>query len=470
MALPATHLSAVPAPPSAAEHLQRQRAYFETGETRPYAFRARQLAALRAAIVAHEQAFTESLARDLRKAATEAYATEIGFTLAEIDHVAGHLKSWMKPRRTMPSLVVLPGSTRIHPEPLGVSLILGAWNYPMQLVLAPLIGAIAAGCCATIKPSELSPATAQVVADLVAKTFDPKYVHVVLGGVQESEELLKHRWDQIFFTGSPAVGRIVAQAAAKHLTPVVLELGGKSPCIVDEDVDVDVAARRIAWGKFINAGQTCVAPDYLLVHEAVKDRLVTAIAREVTRFYGEDPKQSPDFPRIVNDRHFTRLEGYLKHGTVACGGQCDAAERYIAPTVLTDVKPDCATMQDELFGPILPVLTWRTLDEAIRFVRDREKPLALYFFTRDDDRADRVVEETSAGGVVINDVAMHLGAPSLPFGGVGMSGNGRYHGRYSFEAFSHQKAVLRKPFQLDVPIRYPPYTSGALKLFKRLLG
>lgn len=470
MATPAARLESVPAPPSASEHLARQRAYFATGETRSFAFRARQLAALRAAIVEHEAALSEALRKDLGKPGAESYATEIGFVLSEIDLVARNLKSWMKPRRTLPSLVVLPASTKIHPEPLGVSLILGAWNYPVQLVLAPLVGAIAAGCCATIKPSELSPASAKVVADLIEKTFDPRYVSVVLGGLEVSQELLEQRWDQIFFTGSPQVGRVVAQAAAKHLTPCVLELGGKSPCIVDEDVDLELAARRIAWGKFMNAGQTCVAPDYVLAHQGIKDRLVAAIAQEARRFYGEDPKQSPDYGRIVSDRHFQRLERLMKDGTVASGGQTDSGQRYIAPTVLTDVSPDSALMREEIFGPLLPVLTWSQVDEATRFVRAREKPLALYIFTRDDDRAERIIEETSAGGVVVNDVAVHLAASSLPFGGVGESGSGRYHGKFSFDAFSHHKSVLRKPFQLDVPLRYPPYTSTTLKFFKRLLG
>ncbi len=346
---------------------------------------------------------------------------------------------------------------------------IGPWNYPIQLLLSPLVGAIAAGNAAVLKPSELAPASAAALAELVPRYLDTACIRVIEGGVPETEELLAERFDYIFFTGSTRVGRIVMEAAAKHLTPVTLELGGKSPCIVARDADMDVAARRIAWGKLVNAGQTCVAPDYVLVDAAAADSLVHRLEAAIRDFYGDDPRQSPDFARIVSPAHHARLCSFFEDGDVVVGGAADPDDRYVAPTILRNVRPDAKVMQEEIFGPILPVLTVESVDEAIEFVNAREKPLALYVFTRDKATSRRVVERTSSGGACINDVVAHLGVPDLPFGGVGESGMGAYHGRHGFETFSHRKAVLDKSTLVDPALRYPPYVENKTKWAKRLV-
>jgi acyl-CoA reductase-like NAD-dependent aldehyde dehydrogenase len=375
----------------------------------------------------------------------------------------------MKPRRVSAPVAVQPAKARIVPEPLGVVLIIAPWNYPFQLSIGPLIGAIAAGNCAILKPSEVASATSRVLAELVPKYLDRDCIAVVEGGVPETTALLAQELDHIFYTGNGAVGRIVMEAAAKHLTPVTLELGGKSPCIVDRDVDLTTAARRITWGKFFNAGQTCVAPDYLLVHESIKKPLLDKIASMIREFFGDDPQKSADFGRIINARHHKRLTALLDSGTAFVGAKTDADDRYIAPTVLTDVSPDSPAMADEIFGPILPVISVSSLDEAIEFVNERPKPLALYVFSNDRDRTRRVVERTSSGGACVNDVLTHLLPHELPFGGVGPSGMGAYHGKASFDTFTHMKSVLEKPFYMDPPLRYPPYTDGKIKWAKRLV-
>jgi aldehyde dehydrogenase (NAD+) len=365
-----------------------------------------------------------------------------------------------------------PGRAVIHPEPLGTVCIIAPWNYPVQLLLAPLVPAIAAGNSAVLKPSEVTPTVAEALADLVPRYLDERLVGVVTGGVEETTALLEERFDHIFYTGNGNVARIVMAAAARHLTPVTLELGGKSPAIVAADADVRVAARRIAWGKFVNAGQTCVAPDYVLVDEAVEDELVAGLVTAIGDFYGEDPARSPDFARIVSDRHVERLAGLLDAGgydSTVVGGDVDRGDRYVAPTVLTGVKPDAAVMGEEIFGPILPVIGVDGVEEAIRFVERRDKPLALYAFSSDDRTLERIVEHTSAGGVALNHVLLHLAVPELPFGGVGPSGTGAYHGRAGFDTFSHRKSVLRKPTKPDPSLLYPPYTALKSKLTRRLL-
>ena len=357
-------------------------------------------------------------------------------------------------------------------QPLGVVLVIAPWNYPVQLSLCPLVGVLAAGNTAVVKPSELAPATSAVLAELVPTYLDGRAVAVVEGGVAESQALLAERFDHIMYTGNGDVGRIVLRAAAEHLTPVTLELGGKSPAIIAGDADVDVAAHRIAWGRFSNAGQTCVAPDYVLVHHAVEDQFLGGVLRAVHDFYGENPRTSPDYGRIINDRHFERLTGLIAAGgyeAVVTGGVGDAATRYLAPTVLAGVQPDAAVMQSEIFGPILPVLTVADVDEAVRFVNARPAPLAMYVFTSDDALAERVVERTASGGVTINHTMFHVGVPELPFGGVGPSGMGAYHGRAGFDNFSHRRAVVAKPARPDPPVLYPPYKRWKEAILRRVL-
>lgn len=416
-----------------------------------------------------EQDIVQALHADLGKPEMEAFSAEIGLPLAEIRLTRKKLKSWMKPERVRTSLVAMPGRSYVYREPLGVTLILGAWNYPFQLMVLPLIGTLAAGNCAMLKPSEVSSNVSSLIARWLPKYLDPGAVKVMEGGIPETTALLRERWDHIFYTGNATVGRIVMAAAAKHLTPVTLELGGKSPCIVDESADLNTAAKRIVYGKFFNAGQTCVAPDYVLVHDRVHDALVSRMVSAIREFYGDDPKQSLDYARIINDRHHARLIRLLAGGNVVTGGETDASERYIAPTILKDVREDDAVMQEEIFGPILPVLSVSNMDSAIELVNRHPKPLALYVFSRDDEAQERVLACTSAGATTFNHVWLHLGVPELPFGGVGESGMGAYRGRHSFETFSHRRAVLKKWNLPDPPILYPPYSAAKLRWLKKLV-
>jgi aldehyde dehydrogenase (NAD+) len=363
----------------------------------------------------------------------------------------------------------MPAKNRLIPQPLGVVGIIAPWNYPLQLAIGPLVAAIAAGNCAIVKPSEVAPRTSEALARLVPKYLDPEAVTVVQGGVAETTALLEQRFDHIFYTGNGTVGRVVMTAAAKNLTPVTLELGGKSPTIVDASADLDVTARRIVWGKFFNAGQTCVAPDYVLVEKKIEERLLAALVRTVKEFFGADPKQTKDYSRIVNTRHHRRLVQYLGDGQLVCGGDHDENDKYIAPTILKNVKPDAPVMADEIFGPILPVLSVGSVGEAIEFVNKRPKPLALYVFTGERQVADEVLARTSSGGACVNDVVLHLAIPELPFGGVGESGMGAYHGKTGFETFSHRKAVLSKVAAMDMSLRYPPFDEKKQSWVKRLM-
>jgi aldehyde dehydrogenase (NAD+) len=445
------------------------RATFETGRTRPEAWRREQLGGILRMLDERQADIVAALHDDLGKPELEAWGAEVAFTRSETELCVSKLASWMKPERVRTPLLAQPGRSRIVREPLGVVLIIGPWNYPFQLVMGPLAGALAAGNCAVVKPSEVSASTSALLARFLPEYVDPACVRVVEGGVPETTALLATRFDHVFYTGNGTVGRIVMQAAAKHLTPVTLELGGKSPCIVDRDVDLEVAARRIAWGKFYNAGQTCVAPDYLLVHEAVHDALLDRLKATLRSFYGDDPRKSPDYGRIVNDRHHRRLVKLLASGALVAGGEADEADRYIAPTILRDVSPDAPAMGEEIFGPILPVLRVAGIDEAISFVNGRDKPLALYVFSSNAEVIDRVVARTSSGGVTVNHAWMHLVVPGLPFGGVGESGMGAYHGRRSFDTFTHHKSVLEKGTLLDPPIMYPPYDETKQKWLRRLM-
>ncbi len=445
------------------------RSSFEAGVTRSYEWRSQQLKQFIRMVDENQQAMIDALVHDLSKPYFEAWAAEPQFLKAELTHTVKHLARWMKPRRVSVSMAVQPARGYIQPEPLGVALVIGAWNYPIQLSLGPAIGAIAAGNCVVIKPSELASASSELQRRLVDKYLDREAIRVVEGGVAETSLLLEQRWDHIFYTGGGAIGKVVMAAAAKHLTPVTLELGGKSPCIVDQDVDLDTAARRIVWGRFMNAGQTCVAPDYILAHESVEEALIAKLKQVLQEFYGDDPKASRDYARIINERHFHRLKKLLSSGEVVAGGETDEAERYIAPTILRGVKETDKVMEDEIFGPILPVLKVPSIDAALRIVSSRPKPLALYVFTKDKQVSAKVVERTSSGGVCINDAISHMLPPDLPFGGVGASGMGAYHGKGSFDTFSHQKSVLDKPTFVDPPLRYPPYTDEKMKWVRRLL-
>ncbi|MCT7949094.1 aldehyde dehydrogenase [Ancylothrix sp. C2] len=450
------------------EVINRQRQFFASGQTKEIEFRLSQLKRLKQAILDSKEAVMAAVKADLNKPDLEAYATEIG-VVREIDYAIKNLKDWVKPKKVPTSLDQFPSSAYIYPEPLGVVLIIGPWNYPFQLMISPLVGAIAAGNCAVLKPSEIAANTSRVVTQLIQKTFEPEYIAIVEGDAKTAQELLAEKFDHIFFTGGTKIGQIVMEAAAKNLTPVTLELGGKSPCIVDAEINLQHTARRIVWGKFINSGQTCIAPDYLLVDRTIKKDLLAEITNCISEFYGEDPAKSPDYGRIINERQFDRLAGFLNNGEIVAGGQTNRDDRYIAPTVLDQVPWDAAVMEDEIFGPILPVLEYSNLDEAITKINERPKPLALYIFSKNEAKQDKVLRETSSGGVCINDTVMQVGVSELPFGGVGNSGMGSYHGKASFDTFSHQKSVLKKSFLMDLKWRYAPY-AGKLDLIKKIIG
>ncbi len=456
----------------AAALLAGLRATFATGRTRDLSWRKEQLRALRRMLAECEEDLLGALRIDLGKPAIEAFLTELAFVRAEIDVTLKHLDRWVRPERVGIPVKQRPGRGRIHRDPLGVVLIIGPWNYPVQLLLAPLVGAIAAGNCAVLKPSEVSATVSATLARLLPQYLDPAAIRLVEGAVDETTALLEQRWDHVFYTGNGAIGRVVMAAAAKHLTPVTLELGGKSPTYVDASANLGVAAKRIAWGKFLNSGQTCIAPDYVLVDRSVADAFVEELGAAVREFYGDDPQASPDFGRIINGRHFGRIAALVDGegaGTPAFGGGRDEADRYMAPTALVGTDPAARVMQEEIFGPILPILPVGGVDEAITFINDRDKPLALYVFAESKRVVERVLAETSSGGVCVNATLYHLVPPTLPFGGVGESGQGAYHGRSTFETFSHRKSVLRKPTRLDPPIAYPPYTEQKQKLLRRFL-
>jgi aldehyde dehydrogenase (NAD+) len=448
--------------------LEAQRTFFATRATRAVPFRLEALEKLERAVLAHERRLTDALYADFRKSPFEAYVTEISMVLAELRLHRKRLRAWARPVRVPGTLANFPSASAIQREPYGVALIIAPWNYPLQLLMNPLVGALSAGNCAVLKPAEFATHTSAAIAELIAETFPPEYVTAVPGGRAVGEALLEERFDTIFFTGSPALGRIVMEKAARHLTPVCLELGGKSPCIVDADANLPVAARRIAWGKFLNAGQTCVAPDYLLVHQDVKKPFLELLKKAITTMYGEAPRRSPDYPRIINDQHLAHLLRLLAGQKVSFGGEVAEAERYVGPTLVEGMGLDDPIMQEEIFGPLLPILTFATLEEAVSQVNARPKPLALYYFSESRDRQDLVLARTSSGGACINDTLIHLANPHLPFGGVGNSGQGAYHGWHSYDTFSHRRAVLRKPTWLDLPLRYAPYL-GKMGMVKRLL-
>ncbi|HNQ88019.1 MAG TPA: aldehyde dehydrogenase family protein [Verrucomicrobiota bacterium] len=451
-----------------AEVIGRQRSFFLTGATRSLEFRRAQLARLREGLEAHEAALLGALHADLRKSPVDAYATEVGLVMGEIGHARRHLGRWMRPERRGTPWFAWPARGEVRSEPHGVALILGPWNYPCQLMLSPLVGALAAGNCAVLKPSEHAPRTAGALEQMVKETFPAEVVTVVSGGRETAEALLVEQFDVVFFTGSSGVGRAVMGAAARHLTPVILELGGKSPCLVAADAPLGTSARRIAWGKFLNAGQTCVAPDHILVDRRVAGALIEALRGAIRAFYGEDPQRSPDYGRIINRAHFDRLTGYLAEGRIVHGGGRDAADLYLEPTILADVPPGSKVMREEIFGPILPVMVCEGMDEAVAMLRGRPIPLALYLFTRDRGLQERVLAATQSGGVCVNDTVVHMIGAGLPFGGQGESGMGAYHGRSGFESFSHRRPVMRRALGFDPRLRYPP-TQLTLAAMKRAL-
>ncbi|MGW1374482.1 aldehyde dehydrogenase family protein [Streptomyces sp. NPDC002446] len=460
----------VTAPQDPADTISRLRATFGTGRTRPLSWRRRQLRALRAMVTEQAPALTEALRADLGKSPVETLTTELRFVTNEIDDTLRHLERWLRPQRVPVPMALLPARARTIREPLGTVLIISPWNYPVMLSLAPMVGAIAAGNCVALKPSELAPATSAALARLLPRYLDPAAVAVVEGAAERTTRLLEQRFDHILYTGNGTVGRIVMTAAARHLTPVTLELGGKCPVLVEPGTDLAVAARRIAWSKFLNAGQSCTAPDHVLAIGGTAAALHDHLARAIEAMYGPDPAQSPDYGRIINERHFDRLTALLDSGRVVTGGAHDRASRYVAPTVLADVDPDAPVMREEIFGPILPVLPMPDLDEAIAFVNARDKPLALYAFTPHRRTRQRLLTETSSGAVGFGLPNAHLTVPGLPFGGVGESGQGRYHGRHSIETFSNAKAVLDKPLSPDtVRAIYPPFTAAKERLIRRLM-
>ena len=451
---------------SAAQHMKRLRATYDSGLTRPLNWRLQQLRQLQQLLTDHEDSFLQALKSDLGKSNAEGWLTELGYLHSDIKHTMKHLGQWMKPKSVSQPLLAWPGRSQLYPEPLGVVLIIGAWNYPLQLLLSPLVAALAAGNCALVKPSELAPKTAELLERLLPDYLAAEAIQVMNGGADVAQELLSLRFDHIMYTGGGRVGRIVMKAAAEHLTPVTLELGGKSPAVVLADADIDVTARRIAWGKWLNAGQTCIAPDYVLVDESVHDELLNALKKAIQQFFGADPQLAEDYGRIVNQGHFERLVNYLKDGKIAFGGEYEPQERYIEPTVLTQVNSDSPLMQEEIFGPLLPLIKIKNLSEAVSFIRAREKPLALYGFSKSQRQLQQLTQQTHAGNQCNNDTLMFMLNPKLPFGGVGPSGMGRYHGKFGFDTFSHLKSVMSRPFKLDPDFRYPPYTSFKQKLLR----
>jgi aldehyde dehydrogenase (NAD+) len=447
--------------------LEKLRQYFNSGHTRPYSFRREQLKKLKASILNHEQGLYAALDTDLKKSKEETWVTETGMVIAELNAAIRNLKSWMRPQRVTTNLLNLPSGSRVMKEPLGVVLIIGPWNYPFQLLINPLIGAIAAGNCVVLKPSEFAPATDAVMKKIIEEVFPPEYILYVQGeGQLVIPEMMNHfSFDHVFYTGSTAVGKIIYKMAAEKLTPVTLELGGKSPCIVESDANIKVAARRITMTKFSNAGQMCVAPDYVLVHESVKEQFISTMKVTIQKFYGNKPEESYNYGKIINEKQFNRITGYLAAGTKLHGGRMDKEKLFIEPTLLTDIPAGAPVMQDEIFGPVLPIIGFESKEEALQVINRHPNPLSMYVYTSSRQKENEWLEAVPAGGGCVNNSSWHLTNHHLPFGGRGFSGMGNYHGKYSFDTFSHKKAVMKTPTWFDPNIKYPPL-KGRLKLFK----
>ena len=451
-------------------HLLSMRTYFETGETKSVEFRKAQLTRLKQAVIDHADQLQEALYTDLKKSPEESWVTETGFLLSEISNAINNLGKWMKPKRVGTNLLNLPSKSYVMTEPLGVVLIIGPWNYPLQLLFTPLTGAIAAGNCVVLKPSEFAPATATIMKKIIDATFEKKYVQFVEGegAVVIPSMMNNFVFDHVFYTGSTTVGKIIYQMAAANLIPVTLELGGKSPCIVEADANITVTANRIAMTKFSNAGQMCVAPDYLLVHESVKEKLIAAFKKSMNTFFGSDASLSYDYGRIINEQQFDRLSSYLQQGNILIGGNTNREQLYIEPTIMDQVSLAAPVMKEEIFGPILPILTFSNREEAKAIIAQHKNPLAFYVFTSSSKKEAAWIDEIPFGGGCVNNAALHLTNHRLPFGGRGFSGSGKYHGKFSFETFSHQKSVMKTPTWLDPAVKYPPF-KGKLKLFKWLI-
>lgn len=450
--------------------VEKQRAYFKSGSTKDVNWRIKQIKKLVDLIAKNEAMISEALRKDLNKAYYESLSVEIGPVFADASYILKHLKEWAEPQDVETSLFHLPGNSKVYKEPYGNVLLISPWNYPFLLTIAPLIGAMSAGNCVLIKPSEHSAHTSRVMEELINKNFDEGYIHVVQGDAEVTQEILKTRWDYIFFTGGTEIGRIIYQEAAKHLTPVTLELGGKSPCVVDKNVNVDLAAKRITWGKTINSGQTCIAPDYVFVHKDIKDKFIASVKDHIHKSYGDHPIEHPDYCKIINQRQYDRLKGYLNNGEIVVGGKFNDDKRMIEPTVMFNPPKDSKVMVEEVFGPILPVFTYTELDEVIDFINEREKPLASYIFSKSAKVREKFLTSVSSGGACVNDTVLHISSSSMAFGGVGESGIGGYHGKSSFDTFSHQKSVMhRMPHMLDPYLRYAPYSPKKLGLMRFFL-
>jgi len=449
--------------------IDKQRAYFKTNATKGIRFRKNQLKKFLQLLQNNEDKLNEAIYADFKKSPFETYATELSLLYSELKHSIRKLGYWSKRKYVNTNLANLPGSSFIQPEPLGNTLIIGTWNYPYLLSLHPTVSALAAGNTVIVKPSELAMNTSHLMAKLINSNFDEQYFHVIEGGVEETTQLLKQKFDKIFYTGSSKVGKIIMRAAAENLTPVVLELGGKSPAIVAQDAAIKITAKRLVWGKFINGGQTCVAPDYILVHSSIKQKLIEEIKLQITKIHGHNPQKSEAFVRIINPRHFKRLINLINPDKVIVGGQVDEQELYIAPTLLDHISWDDPVMKEEIFGPILPILEYKDIQDAITQIKDHEKPLALYLFTKSRKLRDKIFDEVSFGGGALNETIMHLTNPNLPFGGVGNSGTGSYHGEYGFKAFSHYKSIIQKPNWFEPFVKYAPYNKLKLSILKKLL-
>ncbi|MEW8956254.1 aldehyde dehydrogenase [Clostridium sp.] len=452
------------------EILNNQRKFYNGGNTLSIDFRINVLKRLRDIIKNKEEDILEALRMDLGKSRFEAYATEMGIVLEELNLTIRKLRSWAKPERKRTPIMHFLSSSYVYKEPYGVVLIMSPWNYPFQLTMAPLIGAIASGNCVMVKPSAYSVETTKIICSIIKEVFDLSHVEVVkpFGGREDISKILDEKYDYIFFTGSVNVGKIVMEKASKHLTPITLELGGKSPCIVDSDADIDLAAKRIVWGKFLNAGQTCVAPDYLLAHSDIKDMLLEKMCYYIKKFYGEDPSKNPEYPKIITHRQWTRLIEYLNEGDIICGGESYEAGRYIAPTIIDNATFEFKVMKDEIFGPIMPVITFNNIDEVIKLLKDKPKPLALYYFSESKESQKKVLEGTTSGGGCINDTVIHVASSNITFGGVGESGMGSYHGKASFDTFTHYKSIIKKSNIIDVDVRYPPF-KNKISLLKKIM-
>ncbi|TVR88080.1 MAG: aldehyde dehydrogenase [Saprospirales bacterium] len=453
---------------SFSELLNKQRTFFGSHQTKDVSFRKRQLKKLKAVLLDSEEIFLEAIYSDFGKSPFETIATELGVLIKEIEENLQSVKKWSRRKKVKTNLINFPARSYIQPEPLGNCFIIGAWNYPIQLSLLPLITAMAAGNTAIVKPSEMAPATSKALADVINVHFEEEYIQVVEGGVEETTELLKLKFDKIFFTGSPRVGKIIYKAAAENLTPVTLELGGKSPAVVTRDCNLKTAVRRLVWAKYLNAGQTCIAPDYVLVDRTVEKEFLEAVVRQIEKF--DYAPENDNYTRIINETHWDRLMSLIERDKLVCGGSGDREKLTIEPTVMAGINPDDAVMEEEIFGPLMPVISFEKIDDAIRLIRSFPKPLALYLFSEKKSVREKVLREVSFGGGAINETIMHITNPNLPFGGVGNSGTGSYHGEFGFRAFSHYKSIMQKPGWLDPIFKYPPYSSKREKWMRWALG